>query len=266
MHTLGIIGGGNMGEAIIRGAIREGVLRPEQILVAEVNEARLKELASLGCAVSRHAADAVAAEQIMLAVKPQMLEKLADAFSRLENSKPVISIMAGRHSRTIRGVLGEHARVVRVMPNTPCQIGAGMSVIALGEGAKPGDEELAERVFNSIGRCLKMDEAHLHAVTAVSGSGPAYLFLLAEAMEQGAAQLGLPHGDRRILVAQTLFGAARLLVESDRTADALRQAVTSPGGTTAAALEVMFEAELPQIVAEAILAARQRGEELDQGA
>ena len=263
MHTLGVIGGGNMARAIIEGAIRREVLKPESIIVAEIDEARLSEVAALGCAVTRHAGDVVDSEQIMLAIKPQVLAEVAEAIAPLPESKPVISIMAGRHSGTIRTALGEPARVVRVMPNTPCQIGAGMSVIALGAGAQPGDEVLAERLFSAIGRCLTMDESHMHSVTAVSGSGPAYLFLLAEAMEQAADQLGLPRRDGRTLVAQTLLGAARLLNESDRTAAQLRQAVTSPGGTTAAALEVMFEGELPQIVAEALLAARRRGEELD---
>ncbi|TVQ53976.1 MAG: pyrroline-5-carboxylate reductase [Phycisphaerales bacterium] len=265
MHTMGVIGGGNMARAIIEGAIRQEVLEPESIIVAEINESRLSEMAALGCAVTRHAGDVVDAEQIMLAIKPQVMAEVAKTIAPMPESRPVISIMAGRHSSTIRAALGEHARIVRVMPNTPCQIGAGMSVIALGEGAQPGDEALAEKLFSAIGRCLTMDESHMHAVTAVSGSGPAYLFLFAEAMEQAADQLGLPHRDGRTLVAQTLLGAARLLNESGQTADQLRQSVTSPGGTTAAAIEVMFEGELPQIVAEALLAARQRGEELDVG-
>jgi pyrroline-5-carboxylate reductase len=165
-------------------------------------------------------------------------------------------------SAAVRAALGENARVVRVMPNTPCQIGAGMSAIALGEGASPGDETLARSLFESLGKVIAVDEHLMDAVTAVSGSGPAYVFLLAEAMEQAAVKIGLTMHDARILVSQTILGSARLLSESGQTADELRQAVTSPGGTTAAALEVMFERELPETMSLAITAARDRGREL----
>lgn len=262
--TLGIIGGGNMGGAILRGAIGAGVLEAGSIVVVEPQQNRRAELAGLGCTVTDDLKAAAECEQIMLAVKPQVFPAVAQSLGRLQRATVVISIMAGVESATIRAALGEQARVVRVMPNTPCQVKAGIAAISLGDGAQRGDDVLALRLFESLGRCIRVEESHMDAVTALSGSGPAYVFLLAEAMEQAGQQIGLPNAEARLLAEQTLIGAAKLLEASGRSASELRQAVTSPGGTTAAAVEVMFERELPQIVAEAMLAARDRGRELAQ--
>lgn len=262
-RTLGIIGGGNMGSAILEGAIQRNVLTPSEVIVAELDRARRKRIQSIGCATTTDAKETLDAEQVMIAVKPQSFVELASAIAPLPRSMVVISIMAGLSSRKIRSGLGDEARVVRIMPNTPCQINEGMSALALGDGAKKGDDALARSLFEAIGRCIQVEESQMHAVTAVSGSGPAYIFLLAESMEQAALQLGLTRAQARIMVTQTVLGAARLLEDSETRADQLRQSVTSPGGTTAAAMEVMFERELPQIISEAIIAAKDRGEELD---
>lgn len=263
-HKLGVIGGGNMGQAIIRGAVAAGVFRANEIIVAEVDESRREQMAALGCAVTERAAGASDAPHIMLAVKPQSFASVADEMPALPAGTIVISIMAGLSSGAIRAGLGGACRVVRVMPNTPCQIGAGMSAIALGAGAQAGDDALARKLFEPIGKVVTVDESLMYAVTAVSGSGPAYVFLLAEAMEQAATELGIPPEEARTLVMQTILGAARLMDESDQLPRQLREAVTSPGGTTAAALKVMNEGGLPEIVADAITAARDRGRELDQ--
>lgn len=251
-----------MGSAIVRGALSRSVLQPQEITIAERDALRRETLAALGCATTENAATAAACEQVMLAVKPQVFPDIAKAISPLNKPTVVMSIMAGLESEALRDALGEHARIVRIMPNTPCQVGAGMTAIALGAGAQDGDDALAQQLFGSIGRCITVEERLMHAVTAVSGSGPAYVFLLAEAMQQAAGQLGLGHHDARLLAEQTVIGAAKLLETSEDSASDLRQAVTSPGGTTAAALEVMFERELPQTIAEAMLAARDRGREL----
>jgi len=260
---LAIIGAGNMGGAIIRGALDRQVIPPERLLVIDLNRERREAFASLGCVVSEQPRDALKGEQMMLAVKPQGFGDLAAALGEPQREMVVISIMAGRSSASIRQALGKAARVIRVMPNTPCQIGAGMSAISLGDGSKPGDETLARSMLESIGKVIAVEESLMHAVTAASGSGPAYVFLLAEAMEQGGMQLGLSHGEARTLAVQTVLGAAKLMEQSGMTPDELRQQVTSPGGTTAAAVETMFERELPQIVIEAMTAARDRGRELD---
>ncbi len=260
--TLGIIGGGNMGSAIVRGAIERGVLAADHVLVVEIDRSRRETIGRLGCHVTDELSAIVNCEQLLLAVKPQAFADVASAMPPLPQSKVVISIMAGKSSASIRQRLSANARIVRAMPNTPCQIGEGMTAIALGAGASEGDERLAQSLFASLGKCIMVDEHLMDAVTAVSGSGPAYVFLLAEAMEQAAMKVGLSLSDARVLASQTVFGAAKLLAQSERTADELRQAVTSPGGTTAAALELMFERELPEIVSQAITAARDRGREL----
>jgi len=261
--ALGIIGGGKMAEAIMGGALDRGVLEPSAVLVAEPSAERRSVFEDFGTAVTPDAADCVGAGQIMLAVKPQVFPAIAEAIGPLERSTVVVSIMAGTGSAAIRRALGEAARVVRVMPNTPCRVGAGMTAIALGAGAGSGDEVLARRLFEAVGAVAEVTEDQMHVVTATSGSGPAYVMLLAEAMQQAAEQMGLPHGLARTLAEQTVHGAGVLLKESGRHASDLRQAVTSPGGTTAAALEWMFERELPEIVVEAMMAARDRGMELD---
>lgn len=264
-YTLGIVGGGNMGGAIAIGVVRSGTLPADQVIIVEPSQSRRASLAAMiDCPVTDDISLVGSCDQILLAVKPQVFPDLAASIGTLASPTVVISIMAGLASRQIRSMLGENARVVRVMPNTPCQIGAGIAAVSLGAGTEPGDADLTIQLFESVGTCIMVDESHMDAVTALSGSGPAYIFLLAEAMEQAGQQLGLPNAEARILAEQTVIGAARLLSEAGKSASELRQAVTSPNGTTAAALEVMFERELPQIVAEAMLAARDRGQELAQ--
>jgi pyrroline-5-carboxylate reductase len=150
------------------------------------------------------------------------------------------------------------------MPNVACQIGAGMTAIALGTGAQSGDERLAVSIFSALGKTVMLDESLMHAATAVSGSGPAYIFLLAQAMEQAATELGIDAANARTMASQTALGAARLLVESDRGAADLRESVTSPGGTTAAAMDVFRRRQFTEMVIEALRAARDRGVSLDR--
>jgi len=261
-HRLGIIGGGNMGLAIARGAVAADVLRPAELIVTHVEPARLDLLTPLGCDVTGSAAEAARAEQVLLAVKPQGFAPLAEKLGTLERPTVVITIMAGIGSADIRRRLGDNARVIRVMPNTPCQLGEGMTGIALGAGAEPGDEKLAWHIFEAIGRTTLLEESLMHAVTAVSGSGPAYVYLLAELMEQAAIKIGLDEATARLLVVQTIIGAGRMLRETGVEPAELRRVVTTPAGTTAAALEVMIERDLPQILIDALRAARDRGIDL----
>ncbi len=261
--TLGIIGAGNMGMVILRGALEADVLSAQTTVVADVEPARREEAARLGCQTTADAADLAGVGQIILAVKPQGFQGVAGALGTLKGPTVVISIMAGLGSREIRAALGPAARVIRVMPNTPSQVGAGMAAIAVGDGAQPGDETLAVAIFEALGRTVIVDEALMHAVTAVSGSGPAYVFLLAEAMEQAGVGLGLDPDTARLLVTQTILGAGKLLDEADRTSSELRATVTSPGGTTEAALREMDRRELSGIVRDAITAARDRAAQLE---
>ena len=259
---LAIIGAGNMGSAIVRGAIEAGVLAPVDLLVVEPDDARRDAMKALGCATTSSAADARPSQDIMLAVKPQSFAAVADQLGELAQATVVISIMAGIASTRIRTALGAKARIVRVMPNTPAQLGAGASAISLGAGARDGDDALARALFESVGRVVSVDESLMDAVTATCGSGPAYVFLLAEAMEQAAIRLGIDRESARTLVTHTIHGAGRMLVEADQSPSQLREAVTSRGGTTAAALDVFQRRQFMELVNEAMTAARDRGEQL----
>ena len=259
---LGIIGAGNMGMAIVRGVIEAGVISPQTLVVADLDEDRRQVATGLGCRARADLTEVREAGQILLAVKPQGFAAVAGALGPLERPTVVISIMAGLGSRAIREALGPLARMVRVMPNTPCRVGAGMTAIALGDGAEPGDESLAVKIFEALGRTVIIDEDHMHAATGISGSGPAYVFLLAEAMEKAAVEAGLDDVTAALLVRQTIRGAGTLLAESTDAPSDLRAAVTSPGGTTEAALDVMLGRGWSAIVGDAIAAARDRGAEL----
>ena len=263
-YRLGIIGAGNMGQAIVRGSIARRLLASQEVLVVEIDPARRREVAQLGCATDGEASSAAGCGEILLAVKPQSFPAVAASLGPLPEPKVIISIMAGLSSRGIRDALGDCARVVRVMPNTPCRVGAGMAAICLGAGARPGDEALATALFGALGKTTTVDEAMMHAVTATSGSGPAYVFLLAEAMETAAVRLGLDAVTARLLARQTVLGAGKLLCESDLEAADLRGTVTSPGGTTEAAVAVMLKRGLPEVICDAITAARDRGRELEE--
>jgi pyrroline-5-carboxylate reductase len=263
MYKLGVIGAGNMGSAVLHGALSAGVLAPDRILVADINDDSRAIFEGLGCATTASTIDPAQCEQLMLAIKPQVFPAVAAAVGPLPASQVVISVMAGLSSANIRARLGDHARIVRIMPNTPAQIGEGISAIALGAGAEPGDEALAEALFSAVGKTVRVDEAHMYAVTAVSGSGPAYVFRLAEAMEKAAQKIGLDAQVAHQLVTQTIRGAGILLSGDDADPIALREAVTSPGGTTAAALEVMNACGFEDVIIDAITAARDRGVTLD---
>jgi len=263
-HKYALIGAGQMGMAVLRGAFSSGVMQPGDCAVVEPDASKHGAVAAMGCAVSSTSELAAGCDVIILAVKPQSFPEAARALGSLPAGTLVISVMAGLSSSAIRGALGGVCRVVRVMPNTPCQIGAGMSAIARGAGAQAGDDAVARSLFATIGKVIDVDESQMYAVTAVSGSGPAYVFLLAELMEQSATQLGISVEQARTLVTQTILGAARLLDESGQLPGTLREAVTSPGGTTAAALRIMYERKVPDIIVQAITAARDRGRELDR--
>jgi len=256
---LGIIGGGTIGSEVARGGIAARVLAPTELIVADLDPARREEIARLGCVMTDDARRTLEAEQVLLAVKPQQFSAVAERLGTLSRPTIVVTIMAGIPSSRIRKTLGEHARVVRAMPNTPCQVGEGMTGIALGAGAKPGDDALTHMLFESLGKTVTVAEEAMDAVTAVSGSGPAYVYLLAELMEKAAVELGFDEATAQMLVVQTVIGAGRMLRESAMDPLTLRQAVTTPGGTTAAAMDVLFGRDLPTTIVDALRAARDRG-------
>lgn len=275
MHELGFIGGGNMAEAIVRSAVAAGVLEASQIIVADPSDERRAVMGGLGAAVaSSNAEVATSAKQVVLAVKPQVAEGPAgEVGAALTDERVVVSIMAGLGTAKLAAMiragmsrdLGDPAkrrvRLVRVMPNTPLMVGRGMSGVALGGDAEPGDDELTMRLLSAGGEAVRVDESAMDAITAVSGSGPAYLFYLAQAMEQAAGELGL--GEHApLLVSQTLGGAAELLSHSNDDAATLCRKVASPGGTTEAALKSLEDAGVGDAIVNAVKAAEARSREL----
>ncbi len=255
--SLSVIGGGNMARAIIEGAIRGGILGGNEIALADPNETSRSHFDALGCLTVSSAEELPKSSTVLLAVKPQVFEFVASQVS----CEIIYSIMAGVTTDSITKSTGVN-KVVRVMPNLPCSVGFGAAGIALGSNATEDDATLAMRLFSEIGVVVKVQESLMDAVTAISGSGPAYLFLLAESMIQGGLDAGLDIETATKLVQQTVRGASELLAKDCRTATELREAVTSHGGTTAAALSVMNDRGVSNAIRDAVIAARDRGVEL----
>ena len=254
---LAVIGGGKMARAIVEGAIRGGVLQSSQVAVADPDDTCRSFFEQLGCMTVQCATDLPNTKYTLIAVKPQNFDEVASCIT----SEIIYSIMAGVSTNRISHAIGNE-RVIRVMPNLPCSLGYGAAGLALGSGATAEDAQLAIELFSTVGTILDVDESLMDAVTAVSGSGPAYVFLLAEAMIEGGIRAGLDRETATELVQQTIRGAAELLVQDDRNATSLREAVTSKGGTTDAATTLMQDRGFSNIVVDAIVEARNRGKEL----
>jgi len=267
MDTIGFLGSGNMAEALIKGVTAAKVYAPENIFISDIRPERLAFVAKEYGTQPAYTNAALAAEvdTLVLSVKPQnMTEALQSIKDVFKPDTLVISIAAGVKVANIAAVLGDVA-IVRVMPNTPALIGEGASALFANDKAKALLEK-AQKIFSAVGRAVVVeDEDLIDAVTAVSGSGPAYYFLLMEEMMKAAAQLGLADDVAKDLVLQTAKGAALLAVEADKKGETpaeLRRKVTSPGGTTEAALKVFADGEFGPLVAAAIKRARDRSQEL----
>ncbi len=261
--TISFIGGGNMAEALIAGLRRSGhdganiwVSEPQQSRRDYLNASYAVQVSPDNAEVAKHA------DVLLLAVKPQQMKPaLAGLSVELKADVTVVSIAAGISSSSLHEWLGEHVNIVRVMPNTPALVGAGMS--ALFSDADELHKLRAEYVLQACGVSVRVErENQMHAVTALSGSGPAYFFLMAEIMKATGVKLGLSDALASQLAAQTALGAGKMLAESDRTAEQLRHQVTSPGGTTQAAIDEMYEMGLPAAVRKGVMAASKRSEEL----
>ncbi|MBI1371142.1 MAG: pyrroline-5-carboxylate reductase [Phycisphaera sp.] len=266
-YELGSIGAGNMAEAILRAVIDNDFIDASKIIVSDPTRERRELFASLGMATTESNADVTGgAATVMLSVKPQIYPKIADDLGAIDAAnQAVISIMTGISIAKMAEAMGasvDTARVIRVMPNTPLLAGEGMSGVASGPGATEADTALAMRIFGAAGEVVTITEAEIDAVTVVSGSGPAYVFYLAEAMAAAARELGLSDDVSDLLTEQTLVGAAKLLRESEHPPAELRRRVTSPGGTTQAAIEHMESQHVRETIVKAIHKAWERSKEL----
>lgn len=264
--TVAILGGGRMGEAILQGLLRGG-RSADALLVVEKDAARAASLAEQYGVGTPDAGTAVAgAGVVVLAVKPQdLVAVLDDVAPAWPAGTLAVSIAAGIPAATIEAHLPAGVPVVRVMPNTPALVGEGMSVLCAGTSASDDDLAEAEDLLRPLGDVLRLPESQIDAVTAVSGSGPAYVFYLAEAMIDAGVELGLDRDVAARLATQTVAGAGILLRSSGQPPEQLRAAVTSKGGTTAAAVATLDEQRVREAVAAALTAARDRSVELAKG-
>jgi pyrroline-5-carboxylate reductase len=264
--TIAFIGAGNMAGSLIRGLVADGY-DPGQIVAADPSTTQLSVLRSqTGVRTAGDNAAAIAsAEVVVLAVKPQVLQTVARQIAdAVQARRPlVISVAAGIRERTLQTWLGGGVPLVRTMPNTPAMIGAGATVLHASPEVTPEQQDTAESIMRAVGLTRWVeDEGLMDAVTALSGSGPAYFFLVMEAMEQAAVELGIPGETARLLTLQTALGAARMAMESNDDPATLRRRVTSPGGTTERALAVFEEQGLRATFGAALKAARDRSVEL----
>lgn len=261
---IAFIGAGNMGGAIIRGLIQSGRVKPQQIRASDPDDKRLKALArELKIGITRDNREAAEwADIIVLAVKPQIIDEAMAAMVEI-GDKTVLSIAAGVTIERLQEGLGDRARIIRSMPNTPALVGAGISALCAGPLVREQDMKLARDVLDAVGETVVVSkEELLDAVTGLSGSGPAYVFLVIEALANGGVTMGLDRATSLKLAAKTVFGAAKLLLETGKSPAELKEMVTSPGGTTAAGLEALEVAAVRGAFIEAVRAATERSKEL----
>lgn len=261
---IGFIGGGAMAEAILAGAVDSQAAKAENIYVSDHKEARCAFLQEkYGVHASVGADSFVGKVDILfLAIKPQAA---AAAMQEIRASLPadtiIVSIVAGLTIASINEVL-TNQRIIRVMPNTPLSVGEGMSAYALSDNLFAADAEPVQRLLAACGQAIEVKEYMLDAVTGLSGSGPAYAFLMIDALSDGGVAAGLPRRAATMLAAQTLYGAAKMVLELGEHPDVLRDAVTSPAGTTIAGVRVMEQQGVRGALIDAVLAATERSKEL----
>lgn len=270
---LGFIGGGNMAEAMIKGLISASFVEPKSIMVSDVVSSRLDFLHSeyKVKAVPDNRELVEKSDILILAVKPQLVKKVIENVRDLIDAKKLlVSVAAGVPIATILEVLkaGQNKKynVVRTMPNTPALVQEGVTAIAAGENVSKVDIQIAHRLFEAVGKTVDVDEVHLDAVTGLSGSGPAYIFTIIEALSDAGVKMGLSRDVSYTLTVQTVFGSAKLAWESQKHPGELKDMVTSPGGTTISGLQTLEEGGLRTTLMNAVEAATNRSKELGRNA
>ena len=262
--NLGIIGCGKMGSALIKGAIKENAIDGQKVMVIDLVPELAQKLSNdIGATVAKTNDDLIKnSDAILLCVKPQDMISLTDSFNKERSSKLFISIAAGIKIDDLEKSLKNDDRVIRVMPNTPAMIGQGASAQSKGKNATESDAEFVSKILNAVGISLEVPEKQLDAVTGLSGSGPAYIYTVIEALADGGVLVGLPKEKALTLAAKTVIGAAEMVMKSDEHPAKLRDQVASPGGTTIAGLAALESGKLRSTLIEAVKAATKRSEEL----
>lgn len=265
---VGFIGSGNMGEALIRGLITSGSAAPENMICSDVRENRLEFLKKkFGIRTTTSNTEVVSVSDIIVyAVKPQLMaEVLKETADGLDMSKLIISIAAGVPLAAIESCLDKPLRLIRVMPNVAVSVGEGAAAVASGKNATEEDIQLAMEIFNAVGKSIFLKENYLlDAVTGLSGSGPAYIFLIVDALADAGVKMGLSRDEALLLSSQTVLGAAKMLLETNTHPGQLKDMVTSPGGTAIAGLHTLEKGGLRTTLINAVEAATNRSMELGE--
>ncbi len=267
-QSIGFIGAGNMAEALIRGLVRGDHVAANRIRASAPRRERLDELVKgYGIEVTSDNREvARGAGIIVLSVKPQIMDKvLREIGDQVKSGTLVISIAAGVDTEAIETAFTDGVRVVRAMPNTPALVGAGATAVSAGKHASQDDLATAKAIFDAVGITVVLDEVHLDAVTGLSGSGPAYIFLILEALADAGVKVGLSRRNAQKLAAQTVMGSAKMLLETDEHVGRLKDMVTSPGGTAIAGLHTLEEGGLRTTLINAVETATKRARELGRG-
>ena len=266
-RQVGLVGTGNMGEALIHGLLHGHLCRPDQILCSDVRPERLKAIREkYGVKGTSHNTEVVKqSDIIILAVKPQIMKQVVDEIAKyLDLSKLIISIAAGVPLEAIESCAKKELKLIRVMPNICVSVREGASAIAGGKHTQREDLMLAKTIFDSVGKSLFIEEYLLDAVTGLSGSGPAYIFLIIDALADAGVKVGLSRDDTLILASQTVLGAAKMLIETGEHPGKLKDLVTSPGGTAIAGLHTLEEGGLRTTLINAVEVATQRSKVLGE--
>ena len=264
---IAFIGGGNMAEALLAGLLRKGVAAAEHLTVSDPDGHR-RELLAERFGVAVHADNRTAAhgaELVVFCVEPQVLDAVLDeVVSSLQSRPLVISVAAGYPISRLQAHLETATRLVRAMPNTPSTIGEGVTAVSLAPGLSSEDQDRTRCLFESVGKVVVVEERLMDAVTGLSGSGPAYVFAMIEALADGGVLMGLPRATAQVLAAQTVAGAARMVLDQGTQPAVLKDRVASPGGTTIAGLSRLEQGRLRATLMSAVTAAAQRSQELGQ--
>ena len=264
---IGFLGGGNMGEALIRGIVKTGIVPPAELFVTDVRLDRLEELSRMyGLhTLSDNALLVRRVDVVILAVKPQILKAVLQEIAPATPGKLLVSIAAGVSTTEIRRHLPAGTRLIRCMPNTPALVLEAATALARGRDLAPGDLETAQAIFEAVGRVVVLEEEHMDAVTGLSGSGPAYIALVVEALADGGVKVGLDRQTAMTLATQTVLGSARLLLETGAHPGQLKDMVTSPGGTSIAGIHTLEAGGLRRTLIDAVERATLRSRELGRG-
>lgn len=263
-----ILGTGNMGDAILSGILSARLYKKGDVIVSDISEERLSKVKSKhGIETTKNNVEACNSSRfIIIAVKPGSMKSLIEEISNtISETNVIVSVAAGISISRIQGWLKKDIQVIRVMPNTPVVVREGMTAIAPGQGVKDADLSVIKMIFGSMGKTVVLNEEYLNAVTGLSGSGPAYIFTIIEALSDGGVKAGLPRSTATLLAAQTVLGAAKMVLETGSHTGILRDMVTSPGGTTIEGLHCLETAGIRAALISAVEHATRRSKELEKG-